>query len=90
MSTNYYIKLNNCKCCNRFDKIHLGKRSSIGNGECKFTYAVDLEGIEKKVGLPFDKDILDEYGRNLDLYEFKKLVSDCKVKDYSLVGTNFS
>jgi len=88
MSTNYYITLNECKHCKRFDKVHLGKRSALKEG-CKFTFAVDLEEIEKKVGFPFDKEIVNEYGEKFNLYEFKELVSDCKQKDYSLIGENF-
>jgi len=34
MGTNYYLIYNECKCCNRHDKVHLGK-SSYG---WKFTF----------------------------------------------------
>ncbi len=34
MGTNYYLIYNECKCCNRYDEVHLGK-SSCG---WKFTF----------------------------------------------------
>lgn len=28
MGTNYYARINICKCCNRFDELHIGKSSA--------------------------------------------------------------
>lgn len=44
MGTNYYLKYNECKCCNRFDQIHLGKSS----GGWKFTFQT-IENFELKL-----------------------------------------
>ena len=41
MGTNYYIIYNECKCCNRHDKLHLGKAS--GGWKFSFQTIEDLD-----------------------------------------------
>jgi len=101
MGTNYYIRYNICKCCNRYDEIHIGK-SSYG---WSFTFhALDdyikLSSIDPKFALLDNNEmqikissykewkeffqkyiieyetvkIFDEYGTEISLEEFYKLV----------------
>ena len=79
MSTNYYIKHNICKCCGKYDKIHLGNTTALGRDfwnvfVFKFkTYYEDKNGEKKKMGSKKDWDnlfyklgdnhIVDEYGK---------------------------
>lgn len=63
MGTNYYL--------------HLGKRSSIGNGRCSFTWAVSPPGSGE--GLEPTIPIQDEYGRELTVGEFLDLIKDDEI-----------
>ena len=52
MGTNYYLRYNICKCCNRYDEIHIGK-SSYG---WSFTFHapdeyIDASTLDPKVAL---------------------------------------
>jgi hypothetical protein len=42
MGTNYYLKKNICKCCNRYDELHIGK-SSVG--WCFSLHVIPEQGI---------------------------------------------
>ena len=45
MGTNYYLKLNECKHCDRYEEVHIGKRSSAGRYcfDCGISMCVDGE-----------------------------------------------
>jgi hypothetical protein len=89
MGTNYYAHTNVCKCCNRpEEKVHIGK-SSYG---WTFTFHAikDLYDVEDIVSykdwLKFlskeNVKIVDEYGKECSLDDFKKIVEakrDCKL-----------
>lgn len=63
MGTNYYAKYNKCECCNRYDKLHLGK-SSMG---WKFMFKSNTEKYNNfKEFCKFirrkDVEVWDDYG----------------------------
>lgn len=74
MGCNYYVKINECKCCGRYELIHLGKASAgwkfifaYNNGEYYKSFAEMLEWLKDKV-------IENEYGDVEPLEEFKRYV----------------
>ncbi len=106
MGTNYYLRYNMCKCCSRYDQIHIGK-SSWG---WSFTFHapdewIDMRKLDPKFALAeegsdynlqissykewkefFEKyvteyetaKIFDEYGTEISLEEFYKMVETKK------------
>jgi hypothetical protein len=76
MGTNYYTKIKECKCCGRFEEIHLGK-SSYGwkfcfnlNGEKYYKNYEELKDFLK------DKIIKNEYGEEVSFKEFINLIEN--------------
>lgn len=76
MGTNYYTRVNECKYCNRFEEIHLGK-SSFGwkfcfnlNGK---KYYSDFEELKDFIK---NKVIKDEYGNEIDYDSFIDLIEE--------------
>jgi len=85
MSTNYYLKYNICECCNRFDKIHIGKSSAgwqfvfRGHGEDFMpvlqTYDQWMDFIENQLYEETAK-IVNEYGKEIEYQEFINMVKE--------------
>lgn len=74
MGTNYYARSKICSCCGRYEEIHIGKSSSgwtfgfhatdkITSCKAWFEF-LSQKGVE----------IYDEYGENISLEMFKKIV----------------
>jgi len=67
MGTNYYVKDNICKCCERHDLIHIGKNSAgwvfIFNG-------MNITTVKKWSKYLAKKTIIDEYGKEMTFLEF--------------------
>jgi hypothetical protein len=83
MGTNYYVRFNHCKQCNRYEEVHIGK-SSYGwtfsfhaTEECK-SYKDWLKFLSKE-----GVDIFDEYDRKVSLDDFKKLVGSKKDSEHN-------
>lgn len=83
MGTNYYHRTNICKCCNRYDKQHIGKSS--GGWEFSFQGYKDEENQPKiasfedwKREFQADGKIFDEYGKEYSFDEFVKMVETKK------------
>jgi hypothetical protein len=78
MGTNYYARYNECKCCNRYDEIHIGK-SSAG---WTFTFhATDDIKSFKDWALFLQNSgvkIFDEYGDEKSFSQFLQLVDGKK------------
>lgn len=77
MGTNYYVRYNICKECERYDEIHIGK-SSAG---WTFTFQAQEDEVtikSYKEWLSFlskkGVKIFDEYNRKISLQKFKELV----------------
>lgn len=81
MGTNYYARYNRCAACQRYDEVHIGKQS--------FGWTFSFQGIDEDPEKEFrirsyrdwldfidrtDALIYDEYGREVPLEEFKKMV----------------
>lgn len=45
MGTNYYLHMNQCKCCNRYDEVHIGKSWRMFRG-----YRIDPNFPAERVG----------------------------------------
>lgn len=77
MSTNYYIKINECPHCGRCEElIHIGKRSC----GWPFTFhgyetkgVVDVESWKEFIK---NKHIIDEYDQNISYEEMLEIVDD--------------
>jgi hypothetical protein len=74
MGTNYYVRYNICKKCNRYDELHLGK-SSIG-WVFGFRGHENIESFREWEKFIKDNNCLiyDEYGRKHHWNDFLKLV----------------
>jgi len=83
MGTNYYARTNICKECNRYDEIHIGK-SSMG---WTFTFhATDrIKNYHDWKVFLLDKQakIFDEYGEEITLEEFKKMIEAKRNSDHN-------
>lgn len=81
MGTNFYLnkeKSSNKKHTTTVEKTHIGKRSSIGNGKCRFIftdyYTNWVEYLEENINT-FDV-ITDEYGSEYLISEFLDEIKD--------------
>jgi hypothetical protein len=74
MGTNYYL--------------HLGKRSSIGQGRCSFTWAVPPVSGSPAI-LRLCVTVQDEYGREMTLSEFMAAIAEDEQR-VDQVGERFS
>ena len=88
MGCNFYLRKNECTCCNRYDEIHIGK-SSHGwtfsfKGYDKNHY--EDNGFDKPIKswkdwkevLNKEDNIYDEYGQKISLEELEALIEDRK------------
>ena len=79
MGTNYYAKYLECDRCNRYEEIHIGKSSSgwqfsfFANDDIR-SYKEWIEFLEEN-----DAQILDEYGKEMKLKDFKELVKEKQI-----------
>lgn len=74
MGTNYYVALNRCECCKRFDPdIHIGKKSYGWAFSFRGyrDYPENLTTWQKWKEYLKDKEIVDEYG---DLVKYDKFM----------------
>ena len=69
MGTNYCVELNKCKCCNRSDKIHIGKDS--------YGWSFNFQGYDGQYGY-----IEDDDNRSLEVPEDFQLKSWKQWKEY--------
>lgn len=69
MGTNYYAEHNHCKCCNRSNKIHIGKSS--------FGWAFNFRGYDGKYGY-----IDDDNNQSVTVPESLELKSWSQWKEY--------
>jgi hypothetical protein len=87
MGTNYYVRENHCKCCNRYDATyHIGKSS--------WGWAFGFRGYRAEVApqpltswaewktFLVDKVIVDEYGETIDYREFCMMIENEKSPRY--------
>ena len=81
MGTNYYLFKNYCKCCGRYNKAHIGKKSS----GWKFLFATDL-GYSKDSVLKVLRQnkgyIYDEYNEKVDYKDL--LITMKNKKEYQI------
>jgi len=88
MGCNYYVKINECKHCGRFEHIHLGKSScgwkfllAYNDGEFYKTFAEMQEWLK-------DKEIFDEYERAEPYEEFCRYVKRKQIGNRSHIINN--
>ena len=99
---NYYIKLNECKKCKRYDKIHLGKSSYGWQFSFQYNdgkYYKDIKEMKKWLK---DKTICDEGGKEISYKDFWAMVKSkmngaCHCKEcpddltsFNIEGYNFT
>lgn len=98
MGTNYYLRLNICPHCGRYDAVHIGKSSSgwrftfRGYPDTADTPLSDITSIvhsvEDWMKVMEDGEIWDEYGTRTPIEMFWGMVESkqkFKVDDYSLL-----
>ena len=75
MGTNYYVKSHTCECCgHKKPELHIGKASA---GWTFIFQATDnINSFQEWKEYLKDKQIVDEYGREVSLDTFKALVED--------------
>ncbi len=86
MGTNYYHRTNICSCCGRYDENHIGKSSggwTFGfHGEKEWDLDLNPLGVVASLSdwkLRLEKGkIFDEYGVEISLEDFLKLVESKK------------
>lgn len=73
MGTNFYVRLNYCEHCGRYETLHIGKRSC----GWKFDFAYDnfksINEVREKLK---NQTIVDEYARTYTYEEFMKMVEE--------------
>ena len=90
MGTNYYQRTDICKCCNRYKERHIGK-SSCGwqfsfQGYMGYEDNPKIQSFKdwiREIKADIHSKIFDEYGRELSLDEFIKLVEDKKAESHN-------
>jgi len=88
MGCNYYLRKNECTCCNRYDEIHIGKLSAGWTFSFRGYNEYDYEdnGFDKPIKswedwkeiLKENDNIYDEYGQKISFEDFEKLVESKK------------
>jgi hypothetical protein len=76
MSTNYYIRENECTCCNRYDEIHIWRSSMWNDFTFRANWYKYYKNYEEFIKFLEDKKILDEYWRTYDIEDFEKIIYD--------------
>ena len=79
MSTNYYIDVNKCDCCGRFEEVHIGKKSA--GWEFMFQSYNTLRSWQAWKQFLTSQKIYDEYEREVEYDDFVRKV------ETSLKGT---
>ena len=88
MSTNYYLRTNVCKSCERYDEIHIGKMPcgmkyfifcDIFNSNI-YIQEINVKNLWKSKTK--GKEIYDEYGTKISYKEFWKMIDKIKVYEY--------
>lgn len=100
MGTNYYLITNECDCCNRSDKIHIGK-SSVGwkfllryYDENNNDIGLDVKNIDDWISLLQDSRnrVMDEFFEDIENHEMIKKIlktnNDNKLKNHVELGDN--
>ncbi len=72
MGTNYYLQVNYCEHCKRYDEVHLGKCSK--GWKFLFRKSENIKNIADAVYLTSKYLIIDEYGRNISSKDFWDMV----------------
>ena len=92
MGTNYYTDANECKHCNRKERLHIGKKSMgwefnfqaydfYPNSDGETPISPMLNSWKNWKEFLEDKKILDEYGEEVSYQEFVGIVEKSKGKD---------
>jgi hypothetical protein len=88
MGTNYYLRTNICKCCGRYDEVHIGKSSAgwtfsfQGFRDEYNTLKRAVKSYKEWLEILPGGEIFDECGEKLSLDEFKKLVEGKRPKEW--------
>lgn len=84
MGTNYYLRINACECCKRYDELHIGK-SSAGWKFMFHKIPEKAEDYSQWLELLLKGDIYDEYGQYVPLKDFLERV-DKKQREMAQFG----
>ncbi len=101
MGTNYYTRENECRHCDRYEEIHLGKSSCGWEFSFQYNGGEYYHNIKEMKQWLKDKNIFNEYGSKVSYKEFWKMVKDKKgglkhaekhpgVTDFMIEGYSFT
>jgi len=76
MGTNYYTKLKECKHCNRYEEVHLGKSSAGWQFSFQYNGGEYYKNIEQMKEWLKGKQILNEYEEKVSYEEFWEMVKN--------------
>ena len=74
MGTNYYIRTKECKHCNRYEEIHLGKSSFGWQFSFQYNGGEYYKNIKEMEKWLKNKNIYDEYDEKVSYEYFWRLV----------------
>jgi len=74
MSTNYYTELEECGHCNRFRRLHLGKRSAGWQFTFQYNSGEFYKSVIEMQAWLSDKDIFNEYGEKMNHDDFWQMI----------------
>lgn len=85
MGTNYYVETNKCECCNRSDRLHIGKASE--GWSFMFRSHDDVNSYVLKSWHDWktflkDKHIVDEYGHEIAYVHLVTMIEHWKSPEY--------
>ena len=78
MGTNFYTRENECKHCERYEDIHLGKSSAGWQFSFQYNGGKYYKNVEEMKGWLKDKEIRDEYNEKISYEDFWQKVESKK------------
>lgn len=78
MGTNFYVRTNECECCDRFDELHIGKSAAGWSFGFRAHPDMGITTWQDWKAFIADKTIADEYGKVVEVDKFVKLIETVK------------
>lgn len=85
MGTNFYVRLNYCEHCGRYEPLHIGKRSCGWKFDFAWNNFKSINEVREKLK---NQTIIDEYDRTYTYEEFMKIVEELQSGKTHADGTH--